>query len=173
MKASAPRPGTGPYRARRLPHERLSIGAGGHRHVAALAVGDEEEAGFLRRVYDGLQCGPAGRAEALEAGDLRLDGDAGRAGGVDHGEAVALDGGGRALGGAGGLGRLGPIGADRTGPDRARPQRGRVGVEAQHDLAAALLYERREPVGETRAWAFAHLLTFVRLVASFDALARS
>ena len=32
--------------------------------------------------------------------------------------------------------------------DRARPQRGRIGVEPEHDLAAALLYERRKPVGE-------------------------
>jgi hypothetical protein len=32
---------------------------------------------------DALERAPAGRAEALEARELRLDGDAGRAGGVD------------------------------------------------------------------------------------------
>ena len=34
------------------------------------------------------------------------------------------------------------------GPDRDRPQAGRVGVEAEDDLAAALLYERRQPIRE-------------------------
>jgi hypothetical protein len=38
------------------------------------------------------------RAEALEAGELRLDGDARRAGGVDGGRAVCRDRDGGALG---------------------------------------------------------------------------
>jgi len=37
-------------------------------------------------------------------------------------------------------------GAARPGLDRRRPQPGRVGVEAEYDLAAALLDERRQPV---------------------------
>ena len=36
--------------------------------------------------------------------------------------------------------------AARPGIDRRRPQAGRIGVEAENDLAAALLYERRQPV---------------------------
>jgi hypothetical protein len=52
---------------------------------------------------------------------------------------------------------FGGVSGRRAGLDRARPQSGRVGVEAQHDLATALLYERCEPVGEPLAWAFAHL----------------
>ena len=38
----------------------------------------------------------------------------------------------------------------RIGPDRDPPQLGRVGVEAEDDLAAALLYERRKPISEMR-----------------------
>jgi hypothetical protein len=97
---------------------------------------------------DCRQSRAAGGAEALEAGQLRLDADAGRAGGVDRLEAVALDGLRREFRGASG---------SRAGLDRARPQSGRVGVEAKHDLAAALLYECCKPVGEPLAWAFAHL----------------
>jgi hypothetical protein len=37
------------------------------------------------------------------------------------------------------------VGLDPVG---AGPQRGGIGVEAEHDAAAALFYERRKPVGE-------------------------
>ena len=37
--------------------------------------------------------------------------------------------------------------------DRGRPQGRRVRVEAEHDTTAALVNERREPVGEVRAQA--------------------
>jgi hypothetical protein len=51
------------------------------------------------RVFDDeLQRMPAGGAEALEARELRLDRDAGGAGGVDGRRAVRRDGGGGALG---------------------------------------------------------------------------
>jgi hypothetical protein len=43
------------------------------------------------------------------------------------------------------------LGRRRLGIGRARPLPGqlrRVGVEAEADLAAALLYERREPIGK-------------------------
>ena len=36
------------------------------------------------------------------------------------------------------------------GPDRDLPEIGRVGVEAEDDLAAALLYERRNSICEMR-----------------------
>jgi hypothetical protein len=39
-------------------------------------------------------------------------------------------------------------GAIAHGLDRGRPQRGGVGVEAEDDLATALLDERRQPVSE-------------------------
>jgi hypothetical protein len=45
----------------------------------------------------------------------------------------------------------GQLGGRRPGFARRRPhpgQFGRVGVEAEADLAAALLDERREPIGE-------------------------
>jgi hypothetical protein len=48
--------------------------------------------------------------------------------------------------GGGELARIARAMAD--GLDRDRPQRGRVGVEAQDDLTAPLLYERCEPVSE-------------------------
>lgn len=38
--------------------------------------------------------------------------------------------------------------APLPGPDSRRPQAGRIGVEAENDLTATLLYERRKPVGE-------------------------
>jgi hypothetical protein len=37
------------------------------------------------------------------------------------------------------------------GGDRRRPQRRRIGVESENDSAAALLYERRQPVAEVPA----------------------
>jgi len=45
-----------------------------------------------------LERAPAGSAEALEAGELRLDRDAGRTGRVDGGRAVRRDRDGGALG---------------------------------------------------------------------------
>jgi hypothetical protein len=42
----------------------------------------------------------------------------------------------------------------RLGNDRARPQGGRVGVEPEHDLAAALLDERRQAIREAGVHAF-------------------
>jgi hypothetical protein len=82
---------------------------------------------------------PARRSEPLEAGELGLDRDAGGAGALDQVTAVVGDCGGSQLGGR------------CLGVARARPapgQLGRVGVEAETDLAAALLDERREPIGK-------------------------
>jgi hypothetical protein len=52
----------------------------------------------VRVLDDELQDAPAVRAEALEAGELRLDRDARRAGGVEGGRAVRRDRDGGALG---------------------------------------------------------------------------
>ena len=126
---------------RRLADQRLGVGGGGDRDVAALAVGDDQQAGFAGGVADLGERRPAGRAEALEAGELRLDRDAGGAGALDQRAAVGDDRGGGQLGGQ----RAG------TGGHRPLPgQLGRVGVEAEADLAAALLDERRQPIGEQR-----------------------
>jgi len=70
---------------------------------------------------------------------LGLDRDAGGAGALDQVTAVVGDRGGCRLGG----GCLG-VARARPGPGQFR----RVGVEAEADLAAALLYERREPIGK-------------------------
>jgi len=124
---------------RRLADQRLGVGGGGDRDVAALAVGDDQQAGLAGGGADFFQGAPAGGAEALEAGQLRLDRDAGGSGPVDQGAAVVGDRGGCQLGGR----RL------RIARPRPRPgQLGGVGVEAEADLAAALLYERREPISE-------------------------
>ena len=48
VKASAPSPGTGPNGPGRLAHQRLGVGGGRDRHVAALAVGDHEQAVVAR-----------------------------------------------------------------------------------------------------------------------------
>jgi hypothetical protein len=92
------------------------------RHVATLAVGDDQESRIVRCGHHPLERRPAGRAEALEAGELRLDGDAGGGGGRDQRQAV-------------GRNRVGVV------PGR---------VEAEADLAAALIDERRKPVGKGR-----------------------
>jgi hypothetical protein len=47
----------------------------------------------------------------------------------------------------------GQLGGQRPGAGGRRPlagQLGRVGVEAEADLAATLVYERRQPIGEQR-----------------------
>ena len=84
---------------------------------------------------------PARRAEPLEAGELRLDRDAGLAGGGDHRAAVRRDCGGRLLGGAA-LAR----GTRRGGGPEPR----RVGIEPEDDLRLAPLDEARQPVREAR-----------------------
>ena len=84
VKASAPSPATGAPGRRRLADQRLGVGRGGDRHVAALAVGDHQQARLAGGGADLGERRPAGRAEALEAGELRLDRDAGRAGLLDQ-----------------------------------------------------------------------------------------
>jgi len=82
---------------------------------------------------------PSGGAEPLETGQLGLDGDAGGACLLDQGPAVLGDRGGGELSGR------------RLGVPRLRPRvgkLGRIGVEAETDLAAALFDERRKPVGK-------------------------
>jgi hypothetical protein len=130
--------GNGAPGRRRLADQRLRVGGGGDGDVAALAVGDDQQAGFTSRLADLSQGGPAGRPEPLEAGELRLDRDAGRARPLDQAAAVGRDGCRGQLGGGLAGGQL----------DRVRGELPRVGVEPEADLAAALLYERREPIRE-------------------------
>jgi len=70
---------------------------------------------------------------------LRLDRDAGGAGALDQAATVLDDRGCRPLSWRGGW-----IVRRAPGPS----QLGRVGVEAEADLTAALLNERREPIGK-------------------------
>ena len=139
VKASAPQAGRVAERRRRRADERLRVGGRGDVDVAALGVGDDEQPGRARVVDGRLQRGPAVRAEALEARELRLDGHAGRAGGVDERGAVLADGGRGALRGRAVGGRA---------LDRLRPQARRIGVQAQHDLRLARRDERGEAVAE-------------------------
>ena len=130
-------------RAGRLAHQRLRVGARRDRHVAALAVGQHEQPVVGRDRHDLLERVPSGRAEPLEAGELRLDRHAGGPGGDDR-RAAVLDHG---LRGAS-AGQPWVV-VDSSEPlQRNRPQRRRIGIEPEHDAAAALLYERRKPVGE-------------------------
>jgi hypothetical protein len=74
----------------------------------------------VRRLHRLLEGAPARGAEALEAGQLCLDRDAGRGGRLDQRRALFGD----------------------------RPCVVPGGIETEADLAAALADERREPVGE-------------------------
>ena len=134
-----PEPRDGPPRGRGLTNQGLGVGGGADRNVAALAVGDDQEPLFTRGLADLCQRRPAGGAEALEAGELGLDGDAGGAGPLDQ---LAALGGDRRSGLLGG-----PAGDILR--SLARAELGRVRVEAETDLAAALFDERREPI---RKW---------------------
>jgi len=129
--------GHGAPGGRRLSHEGLRVGGGGDRDVAALAVGDDQQARIASRGADFFQGSPARRAQPLEAGELRLYSDAGRSGLLDQPATVAGDRGGC---------QLGSRYLRNTGPVPA--QLGRVGVEAEADLAAALFDERRKPIRE-------------------------
>jgi len=76
----------------------LAVGGGGDVDVAALGVGQDEQTLGLRLLDDEFEDAPAVGAEALEAGELRLDRDAGGAGGVDGRRAVRRDRDGGTLG---------------------------------------------------------------------------
>src|SRR6185503_2978037 len=84
-------------------------------------------------------------AQPLEARELELDRHARPARGLDRRAAVARD---RVRGQPPPLGEI--LDRRRLGPDRDLPQLGRVGVEAEDDLAAALLDERRNSICEMR-----------------------
>jgi hypothetical protein len=90
--------GNGAPRGGRLPDQGLCIGRSGDRHIAALAIGDREQAGLTGRGADIGQRRPARRAEPLEAGELGLDRDAGRTCLPDQVAAMGDDRGGGALG---------------------------------------------------------------------------
>jgi hypothetical protein len=90
---------------------------------------------------DALECEPAWGAEALEARELRLDRDAGRARRVDGRRAVRRDRDG------GALGRRPVRGRRRLG---LRPEPRGVGIESQDDLGLALRDEGVQPVSEVQ-----------------------
>ena len=151
--------GRGAERRRRAADQRLGVGGGGDRDVAALAVGEHEQAGGASVLAGRLEREPAGGAEALEARELRLDGDAGGAGGVDQRAAVDEHRGGGLCGGGSGPGRAGGIGGvderDREalalladGLADVRPQAGGIGVDPEDDLRLAGGDRRGEPVAE-------------------------
>ena len=164
VSASTPRPGTGPNGDGVLPVERLRVDGGGDRHVAALAVGEHEQARGARVRADGLERERAGEAEPLEARELGLGGDAGGPGGVDQRERVREHGGRRLERGRLRLGRrgAGDVARDlvrggealrevrpRLGRmvERSRPQAGGIGIDPEDDLRLA----RRDGGGEAIA----------------------
>jgi hypothetical protein len=119
-----------------LADQGLAVGLGGDRDVAPLAVGDDQQPRLAGGGAEVFERRPARCAEALEAGELRLDRDAGRPGAVDQRPAVSGDG---------ARGDFGRRALDR-GPEILPGQLRRVGVETEADLAAALFDERRQPV---------------------------
>ena len=136
------------------------------RHVAALAVGEHEQAGARAHARRRLEREPAGEAEPLEAGELRLDRDAGGAGGVDQREAVGEHRGrglerrrARRSGRRGAaLTRRAPWRGARAAtpvPRARRATAGRVGVDPEDDLGLARRDRGREAVAERprRRWA--------------------
>ena len=120
----------------------------------------------------GLQRQPAGEAQLLEEGELGLDSDAGRTGGVDERERVGEDRGrrlepphfrrrcgdrrfalrARDLDGGGTLGLRQSMGERRARLGRARhrvgPQPARLRIDAEDDLGLAGRHRGREPVAE-------------------------
>ncbi len=138
---------------RGLPHQRLGVGGSRDRHVAALAVGDHEQAVVAGDRDRALECLPAGRAQALEAGHLELHRDARGSGRHDRGPAVLGDRVGRSGAREASAGLALPL---RHGPG---PQGRRIGVQPEHDATATLFHERRQPVGEVRPWSGARPAT--------------
>ena len=102
------RPGVSPTSA-------WAYAARGDRHVAALAVGDHQQAVAARGGRRRLERPPARRPQALEAGELELDRHARRPGRLDRRAAVPRD---RVRGGRGGIAVPGP-GLDRAGHSAA------------------------------------------------------
>ena len=126
------------------PDERLAVGGRRHVDVAPLGVREHEQPGRLRVGDDVRERGPPGCAQALEAGDLRLDGHARGPGGVDDRAAVRGDRDARTLRGA----ASGPARAGRAG--RRGPQPHRVGVQAEDDLGLTAIDEHGQTVREGR-----------------------
>jgi hypothetical protein len=125
----------------RRAQQRLRVRSRRDGDVAALGVGEDEQARGTGVLRGGLERRPAGRAEALEAGQLELDRDAGLLRRVDHGAAV------RRYRSRGALTWSTP---GRRCAQRVGPQPRRVGVEAQDDLGLARDDELGQPIGEMR-----------------------
>ena len=90
------------------------------------------------------QRAPPRRAETLEAGDLDLDGDALFGDGLDRQRAVERDSQPRPRSGRDGraVGRARQL-------DRAWPQLGRIGIQPEHQLRAAVGHAAGQPIAES------------------------
>jgi hypothetical protein len=112
--------------------ERVGVGLRGDGDVAALGVEEDQEALGAGRVDDGTGGFEAAGADALEAGELELCGDALRSGGVDQRTALGLDA--------------------RRGSRVCRldfgPDPGGIRIESEDDLGGALPDRRCETIGE-------------------------
>ena len=129
-------------RRRRRADERLAVGGRRDGDVAALAVGEHEQAGGAGVLDDRLasaaQPGAPRRSKHASCG---LTAHARGPGRVDQRAAVRDHRRGRALGGR-------PVGGHVS--QRLRPQPRRVGVEPQDDLGLAPGDDLRQPVAEMR-----------------------
>ena len=128
--------------SRRRAEEGVGVGGGADGDVAALAVGDDEQARIVsgaRRPRSSAR--PARRAERLEAGELRLDRDAGGAG-------LAISSRHRVATASAARSRASEV--DHPVRELAERQGSAVRdrIQSEADLAAALRDERRKPVRE-------------------------
>jgi hypothetical protein len=145
------RPPHGEGRNFKTAEERLRVGDSGDVDVTALAIGDDEQTVGASVIGDGDECRRPWRSESLEAGELELDCKTGRCDCIDEREAVAKDGPSdpRDILRAHKAGVLLPREAFRATPN-PRPERGRMRIEAEHDLRLTLGDTRREGVAKER-----------------------
>jgi hypothetical protein len=92
----------------------------------------------MRCSADLVERPPAVLTQSFEAGELRLDRDAGRPGRLDQPVALLVDRNRRPFGDV----------AEITLGGGVRRQGARIRIQPEADLAAALLDERGQPVGE-------------------------
>ena len=115
-----------------LPEESLPVRSGRHRHIAALGIGDDQQAVLARAARDIVERCPTRGAEALEAGHLELDCDAVLSGGFDRERAMNRHRKRRAR-----RRWSRRIACASRELDGAWPQASWIGVEPQHKLRAA------------------------------------
>ena len=146
VKASAPSPATGPQGVGVSPTSAWRVGGGGDRHVAALAVGDDQQAGLAgaRRRPRRAPPSPGAPSRSKQA-SCGLTATQAGAGALDQRAAVGGDGAGGDLGRRA-LDRRARSVAGAAAPDRGRG-RGRPGCGARRRASAPVRSREREACG--------------------------